>query len=111
MTNPRPNRKPVAVLRWLFGGLLTTISCLATLLAFVCFFAAWWYVRVYGRIGFDSVLYTLTGGLGGMSRELFVSFLAGAVLPAVLCSGLLCAVLFLPWRRFGIGCRFFPVTR
>ena len=30
------------------------------LVAFLGFFAALWYVRIYGRIGFDSVLFTLT---------------------------------------------------
>ena len=100
-----------AVLKKAGSLFLTAVSCLAALVAFVCFFAAWWYVRVYGRIGFDSVLYTLTGGLGGMSKELLVSFLTGAFLPAVLCCALLCCGLFLPWKRWGIRCRFFPVKR
>ena len=109
MNNLQPNKTLVAPLRRIGSCLLTTLSCLAALIAFACFFAGWWYVRVYGRIGFDSVLYTLTGGLGGMSKELLVSFILGAALPAVLCCALLCCALFLPWQKWGIECRFFPV--
>ena len=39
------------------------VLCLLILIAFLCFFSAGWYVRIYGRIGFDSILYTLTGGI------------------------------------------------
>ena len=46
----------------------TCLLCLLVGIAFSCFFAASWYVRVYGRIGFDSVLYTLTGKDGLRSR-------------------------------------------
>ena len=87
--------------------IVTGLLCLLILIGYLCFFSGRWYVRVYGRIGFDSVLYTLTGGLGGMSKELLVSFLTGAILPAVLCCALLCCGLFLPWKRWGIRCRFF----
>ena len=54
--------------------------------AFLGFFAACWYVRIYGRIGFDSVIYTLTGGLSGVSTDLVEKFITGAVLPSVLCT-------------------------
>lgn len=99
-----------AVLKAVGSVFLTALCCAVAAVAFLCFFAAAWYVRVYGRIGFDSVLYTLTGGLGGLSEELFVSFLTGAVLPAVICCVLLCCALFLPWRKW-ITCRFFPLKR
>jgi phosphoglycerol transferase len=70
--------------------------------AFLGFFAACWYVVIYGRIGFDSVIYTLTGGLNGVSTDLLEKFLVGALLPAVVCS-ILAAVLLLrpwPWKRW-----------
>ena len=66
------------------------------LIAFLCFFAAWWYVRVYGRIGFDSVLFTLTGGLGGVSDTLVHDFLLKGALPAVLCTVATALLLFWP---------------
>ena len=80
--------------------------CLLMLVAFLGFFAAWWYVRIYGRIGFDSVIYTLTGGLGGVSTDLIRKFLTGAVLPAVLCTAALGIVLFWRWKWK----RWMPVT-
>ena len=33
----------------------------------LCFFSARWFVSIYGRIGFDAVLYTLSSSLGGVS--------------------------------------------
>ena len=62
------------------------ILCIVLFTAFLGFFAACWYVRIYGRIGFDSVIFTLTGGLGGVSTDLVQKFLTGAVLPSVLCT-------------------------
>lgn len=81
----------------IIGNILLTCLMLA---AFLCFFAAMWYVDVYGRIGFDSVLYTLTGGLGGVSGDLVGKFLLGAVLPTVLCSGAAGLLLFFPRKRW-----------
>lgn len=80
--------------------------CLVMLLGFLGFFAAWWYVRIYGRIGFDSVLFTLTGGLGGVSTDLIRKFLTGAVLPAVLCTAAAGVLLLRPWKWK----RWLPVT-
>ena len=70
------------------------VISLLLLVAFLAFFAAWWYVRVYGRIGFDSVLFTLTGGLGGVSDTLIRDFLLKGALPALLCTLATCLLLF-----------------
>ena len=80
--------------------------CLLLAVAFLAFFAAWWYVRIYGRIGFDSVLYTLTGGLGGVSTDLIRKFITGAVVPALLCTAASAALLQGRWRWK----RWIPVT-
>lgn len=79
-------------------AVLMVALCLLMLLGFLCFFAAAWYVKIYGRIGFDSVLYTLTGGLGGVSTDLVTKFLSGAVLPALVCTLVLTVLLFWPGR-------------
>lgn len=68
------------------------LLCLLLALGFLCFFSAAWYVRVYGRIGFDSILYTLTASLTGLQSGIIQSYVTGAALPALLCtavSGLL----------------------
>lgn len=71
------------------------LLCTLILVAFLCFFSANWFVSVYGRIGFDSVLYTLTSSLGGVQSGLITKYLTGAALPAAVCAAAMCAFLFL----------------
>ena len=80
----------------------TALLCLLILLGFACFFSAAWYVKVYGRIGFDSVLYTLTGGLGGVNPDLVRKYLTGAAIPALSCT--LVAALLLLWQGNPLLC-------
>ncbi len=72
-------------------------------IAFLCFFSAIWFVKVYGRLGFDAVLSTLTGGLGGVQNGLVVSYLSGSILPAVLCTAGLGFFLFFSWKKLPLG--------
>ena len=66
---------------------------LLLLFAYVCFFAARWFVTVYGRIGFDSILFTLQSSLDGVQSDLVLSYLLRGLVPAVVCSGLSWAIL------------------
>ncbi len=68
---------------------------LLSLVGFLAFFSAWWYVYTYGRIGFDSILFTLTGNLNGVNVEHLISYLLGGALPALLFTALV--VFFLRW--------------
>jgi phosphoglycerol transferase len=86
--------------------LQNSLLVIVMLVAFLGFFAACWYVRIYGRIGFDSVIFTLTGGLGGVSTDLLEKFITGAVLPAVVCTAAAAVLLFWPWNWK----RWIPVT-
>ena len=72
-----------------------TVAVLTALLAvaYLCFFAARWFVTVYGRIGFDSILFTLQSSLDGVQSDLVSSFLLRGLLPAVLCTALSCGIL------------------
>lgn len=82
------------------SAILATAGLVALLfISFLGFFAAAWYVRIYGRIGFDSILFTLTGGLGGVDQGLVRSFLWGAALPCVLCTVTISLILFWPGRK------------
>ena len=63
--------------------------------SFLCFFAARWFVTVYGRIGFDSILFTLQSSLDGVQSDLVRSFLLRAALPCAVCTALSCAILLL----------------
>lgn len=72
----------------------TAALCILIFVAFLCFFSAIWYVRVYGRIGFDSVLYTLTSSLGGVQSDLVLKYLTGGALPAAASTAGVCILLF-----------------
>ncbi len=62
-----------------------TVAAIAlAFVGFLLFFSAWWYARTYGRIGFDSVMFTLTGNLNGVNIEHLLGYLAGGALPAFL---------------------------
>ena len=78
----------------------TVLLSILTLIAFICFHSAAWYIRTYGDTGFDSVIYTLTGGLGGMQSGLMVSYLTGGLLPALACTLLVCLLLFWPRKKW-----------
>ncbi len=82
-----------------FQALVPALLCLLSFAAMLCFFSTLWYKDVYGDTGFDSVLYTLTGGLGGVQSGLVISFLSGALLPAVLCTVGVALALYLPRKR------------
>ena len=95
MTSPktRPRRRSYSAMAGCTFLLLT---------AFLCFFSSRWFVSVYGRIGFDSILYTLSASLGGVEPELLTQYLLKALLPAVLLT--LFAVFlffFLPRKKKG----------
>ncbi len=67
------------------GGILARIGlCCLAFAAWLALFASLWYGREFGDTGFDSVLYTLFGGKGGVEAGLVVDFLLGALLPAVI---------------------------
>ena len=84
-------RRPVRVTTALFLTLLL-------MMAYLCFFSARWFVTVYGRIGFDSILFTLKSSLSGVQSDLVISFLTGGLLPAVACTALSGAILMLVRR-------------
>lgn len=64
-----------AVFRRFFFGLLVFIGALS-------FFAAKWYIEVYGQTGFDSVLFSLFSGVGDVQSGLITAFLKEALFPA-----------------------------
>ena len=77
------------------------IICCGILLsiAFLSFLSARWFVNVYGRIGFDSILYTLTSSLGGVESELLIKYLLEALLPSLLATALVVWLAFFCPRR------------
>ena len=84
--------------RRLSGWACAALTALLTL-AYLCFFASQWFVSVYGRIGFDSILFTLQSSLSGVQSDLIVSFLLRAALPTALCAVLSALLLMLARER------------
>ncbi len=91
----RKNKKKGIVCKILLSVLL--------FISFLCFYSARWYITTYGDLGFDSILYTLFNGLGGVQSGLITAYLKSALLPSVLLSLALSLVLFLaPKKSFKI---------
>ena len=114
---PKKEKKPITLKQvlWAIGKTLLVLLMLAS---FSGLFAALWYIRVFGDKGFDSVLFTLTGGMSGVHSDLVVSYLTGGLFPAVASTFLLSLFLFfrgekpqllIPFR--GKKWRLFPFKR
>ena len=83
-------------------GIFGTVLCAVLLaVACLCFFAARWYIKTYGDLGFDSILYTVFSDLGGVQSGLIWSFCLRAILPAVVCTAAGTAALVLLRRSRG----------
>lgn len=75
--------------------LITVILCTALLMfAYAAFFAVLWYTVTYGQTGFDSVWFTLTGGMDGVQSGLVLSYLLKGLLPTVVLTAVTAFVIF-----------------
>ena len=75
--------------------LITVILCTILLaVAYAAFFAVLWYTVTYGETGFDSVWFTLTGGLDGVQSGLVTSYLIKGLLPTVIFTAVTAFLLF-----------------
>ena len=90
---------------------LCVLSAILLALGFGGYFAADWYVRTYGNTGFDSILFTLTGGLNGVQSDLVTSYMLGGFLPAVLSTIVLQIFLFFPQDVAALKCNLFGKKR
>ena len=70
------------------------VCTVLVILSFILFFAAQWFLSVYGQIGFDAVLFTLQSSLSGVESALVSSFLFLGLFPALLLGGITCLLLF-----------------
>lgn len=88
--------------------IITVFSALFLFLGLITFFSAKWYLKIYGNVGFDSVLYTLSVSFEGVEGGLVIKYLTGAFLPAVLVFLPLFFVLFPPIKR---KFKFYPINK
>lgn len=66
--------------RWLPATLLS----LLILISLLAFFSAHWFVTTYGRLGFDSILFTLRSSISGVQSGLIRNYMLKAALPALI---------------------------
>lgn len=82
------------------NGLLSKIIfSILIFIAFLCFFSADWYIKTYGDLGFDSILYTLFNGLDGVQSGLVFAYIKNALLPSALLSLAVSLFLFLSLKK------------
>ncbi len=74
---------------------LAVLLCGFLFLSFLAIYSASWYRSVYGDVGFDSILWTLSAGVEGTSGDLIEGFLLGGPLPALGCTIAAAAILAL----------------
>ncbi len=79
--------------------IITVFSALILFLGIITFFSAKWYLGVYGDVGFDSILYTLSVSFEGVESGIFVEYITGALIPAVLVFSVVFFVLFAPFVK------------
>ena len=80
------------------SGKFPVILCAALLfLGSLCFFSGRFYVSTFGRLGFDSVLYTLSAGLGGVQSGQITRFILLGFLPSVLFTAVVIWLLCRVW--------------
>lgn len=80
-------------------AILKILCVLLITVGYICLFAALWYRRVYGDIGFDSILYTLLNDVEGVQSGLVTQYLLQGLLPALGCSLATCLLLLLKPKR------------
>ena len=68
-------------------------ASLLLLIACILFFAAQWYVHVFGRMGFDAILFTLSN-LQGTSGDMVHQFILSVLVPAAVLTALLVFLLY-----------------
>ena len=79
--------------------LLNIICAVLVIAGFTAFFAARWFIKKYGNIGFASILYTLTAGLNGTSSNLINDYLLNSLRPALMLSAIVIVILLLSFEH------------
>lgn len=66
-------------------------------------FASIWYISVYGEVGFDSIIFTLFGNMGGVESGLVKSYIFRGLIPSAVLTAVVCLIVFYNGKR---GIRF-----
>lgn len=80
-------------------GPLQILAIVLMALSFLCFFAGRWYLDVYGHLGFDAILYTLTADMDGVQSGLIASFIKKVTARLLFATAGVSAILFIPSKN------------
>lgn len=62
--------------------------------AFLTFLSARWYIRLYGDVGFGSILFTLFAGLAGVANDLWLGWIIAVLIPTIVLTAAFAFLLF-----------------
>ena len=79
--------------------LFAVLTVLCLFFGFTVFFSGIWFCRVFGDVGFDSVIFTLTNSLSGSDINTVLQYLYGALAPAIVFTALFSLLLLVPWKK------------
>lgn len=80
-------------------SIFAIVFSLLIFIGVLCVCSATWYVNVYGKVGFDAILYTLFSDVGGAEVSLIYSFLLYAALPSVVITLIFSYLIFFKGKR------------
>lgn len=89
-----PKKKKFRLLRWLCYGAIWIVFFLSALL----FTSACWYLRKWGDMGFDTILFTLRANGLAAESSIFTEFFQRAFLPAVVIAVFVELLLFVRFK-------------
>lgn len=67
---------------------------IAFFLSFCALFSAHWYITVFGKVGFRSILFTVLAPMKGTANGIVYDWLLKGLLPSVICTFILCLFYF-----------------
>ncbi|MBR6533850.1 MAG: hypothetical protein IKT44_05435 [Clostridia bacterium] len=67
---------------------------IAFFLSFCALFSAHWYITVFGKVGFRSILFTLFSSMSGTASGIVCDWLLKGLLPSLICTAILCIFYF-----------------
>lgn len=79
--------------------IICVLIVLAVTLGFLLFGAARWYIDVYGDVGFDAILFTLTTSKSGVQSDLIISYIKKGLVPSLICILLVSIILLLKFKK------------
>lgn len=73
---------------------LSIIVVFFVFLGVIALSSSLWYIKIFGDMGFDSIIYTLFSNLTGSMGDFLLKYFIGAIVPSVIITAIICFILF-----------------